>query len=107
MEGGHALPPDWSRGLSFLLCHHSPPLPLESYIIFLHESNRCKLSNTFHAQHDELIVVELTCVGVQSSFSAWCQLHYGDIYAVFIFVAVRHRFQCFVALFSLCDSTHC
>ena len=25
----------------------------------------------------------------------------------FIFVAVRHRFQCFVALVFLCDSTHC
>jgi len=26
---------------------------------------------------------------------------------LFIFVPVRHRFQCLVALVSLCDSTHC
>jgi len=54
-----------------------------------------KLSNAFHALHDELIVVELTSVGVQSSFSAWCQLHYGDMYAVVHFCCCAPPFSVF------------
>ena len=55
---------------------------------------KLKIVKLFHARHDELIVVELTCVGVQTSFLAWCQLHYGDMYVVVHFFAVRHRFHC-------------
>jgi len=42
-----------------------------------------------------MIVVELTCVGVQSSFSAWCQLHYGDMYAVVHFCCCAPPFSVF------------
>jgi len=49
----------------------------------------------FHARHDELIVVELTCVGVQSSLSAWCQLHHGDMYAIVHFVCCAPPFSLF------------
>ena len=64
------------------------------------------MSNTFHARHDELIVVELTGVGVQSLFLAWCQLHYGDMYAQFCWTSASIAGIVFFLLLSLfCCST--